>query len=238
MTARNMELRHKAFMSTRPPCNTAHVRQALSDWAVRHLRGFPWREDGTSVYEVLIAEVLLKRTTARAAARVFVDFTVRFPDLSSVVMAPLEGLEGVLGPVGLYRQRAKGLKEMARYLMKEHSGQVPDTLNDLLKVPHLGPYSARAVLSFGHDYPVAIVDTNVRRVLGRLYKHRLGEKPSVSTVQALADALLNPQNHRVFNWAWLDLGATVCRYDIPRCQACPLSDVCDYFVDHTQAVHE
>ena len=224
-------------MSTPPPCNTAHVRRALSVWAAHHLRGFPWREDGTSVYEVLIAEVLLKRTTARAAARVFVDFTVRFPDLQSIVMAPLECLEDILGPVGLYRQRAKGLKEMARYLVEEHSGHIPDTLSGLLEVPHLGPYSARAVLSFGLDSPVAIVDTNVIRVLGRLYKHRLGEKPSVPTVQALADALLNHENHRVFNWAWLDLGAMVCRYDIPRCQLCPLSDVCDYFRD-TQAVRE
>ena len=138
MTARTVELRYQASMSTLPPCNTEHVRRVLSDWAVRHLRGFPWREDGTSVYEVLIAEVLLKRTTARAAARVFVDFTVRFPDLSSVVMAPLEGLEGVLGPVGLYRQRAKGLKEMARYLMNEHSGQIPGHTKRLTESPPLG----------------------------------------------------------------------------------------------------
>ena len=216
-------------MSTRQPCNTSQVRQALSGWAARNLREFPWRARGTSVYKVLIAEVLLKRTTARAAARVFVDFVVQFPDLTSIDLAPSVDLEGALVPVGLYRQRAKGLKEMAGYLRREHGGQIPDNLPDLLKVPHLGPYSARAVLSFGYGRPVAIVDANVSRVLGRLYERRLGKEPSLTAVQALADALLDSQNHQVFNWAWLDLGATVCRYGLPKCQVCPLSDVCDYF---------
>ena len=210
------------------PHNTPEVRRAILGWAAGHLREFPWRDADTSVYEVLIAEVLLKRTTARAAARAFTGFVVQFPDFESIGAALTEEIEEALTPVGLYRQRAKGLKEMAGYLMKEHSGQVPDNLPDLLRVPHVGPYSAGAVLSFGHGRPAAIVDSNVQRVLGRLYKRQLGEAPSLSATQALADLLLDPEAHQAFNWALLDLGATVCRYDIPRCQSCPLSSLCDY----------
>ena len=169
-----------------------------------------------SAYEVLVAEVLLKRTTARAAARVFPTFICQFPDIECVRQALLEQLEAALQPVGLYRQRAKGLKEMAEYLVVKHKGQVPRGLPDLVKVPHLGPYSARAILSFGHGIPAAIVDSNVQRVLGRLYRQRLGEAPSLSDTQVLADLVLDPEHHQAFNWALLDLGATVCRYDVPR----------------------
>ena len=174
-----------------------------------------------------MAEVLLKRTTARAAARVFTTFICQFPDVGSVRRAEVEELEKVLVPVGLYRQRAKGFKELAEYLTVEHDGQVPGTLPNLLKVPHLGPYSARAIMSFGHGVPAAIVDSNVQRVLGRLYRYRLGEAPSVADTQALADLVLDPERHQAFNWALLDLGATVCRYDVPRCSSCPLAGSCD-----------
>ena len=216
-------------MSIHPPRNTSEVRRALLGWAAVHLREFPWRDRGTCVYQVLIAEVLLKRTTARAAARVFAGFITRFPDLESIEKASIEDLEGALAPVGLYRQRATGLKQMAQYLRRERGGQIPDNLPDLLKVPHLGPYSAGAVLSFGYGRPAAIVDSNVQRVLGRLYQCQLGESPTLSATQALADVLLDPEAHQVFNWALLDLGAVVCRYDVPRCRACPLSSVCEYF---------
>ena len=172
---------------------------------------------------MLIAEVLLKRTTAKAAARTYLPFIARFPDLASISEAAVEDVKQVLLPVGLYRQRAKGLKEMAAHLWKEHGGRVPDDLASLQRVPHLGPYSARAVLSFAHGRPVAVVDSNVQRVFGRLYGRRLGGAPSVADVQALADLVLPTKNHRTFNWALLDLGAMVCRYDIPRCHVCPLA---------------
>ena len=197
-------------------------------WARGHARHFPWREPGVSVYKILVAEVLLKRTTAAAAARVFPSFIARFPDPESLRRAPTGEVEEALRPVGLYRQRAKGLKEMAEYLVGEHEGRVPDSLTELEKVPHLGPYSSRAVLSFGHGRPAAIVDSNVVRVLGRVYRRRLGKSPSLSATQALADLLLDAENHQAFNWALLDLGAKVCRYGTPLCGECPLAGSCDY----------
>ena len=219
----------------RRPRNTAEVRRALLAWAADYLRDYPWRKRSVSNYEVLVAEVLLKRTTARAAARTYVSFIAQFPDLASITEAPIEEVEQALTPVGLYRQRAKGLKEMAKYLAREHGGQVPNNLTALVRVPHLGPYTARAVLSFGHGRPAAVVDSNVQRVLGRLYKRRLGQAPSLSDVQALADGLLPPGSHQTFNWALLDLGATVCRYDMPRCLVCPLARLCDYSKHHVRA---
>ena len=211
----------------RPPEVTG-VRKALLAWAADHLREFPWRDVGVSRYGVVIAEVLLKRTTAQAAARVYLAFIGRYPDFQSIWEAPVEEVEELLTPVGLYHQRAKGLKEMAEYLIRVHCGKIPDNLLDLVKVPHLGPYSARAVLSFGHGEPAAVVDSNVQRIFGRLYRGSLGDRPPLSAVQEVADLLLDTAEHRQFNWALLDLGALVCRYDRPRCSDCPLAGLCDY----------
>ena len=210
------------------PRGTAAIQRALLSWAASNQREFPWRNDRLSPYQVLIAEVLLKRTTARAAARAYGPFTASFPDLQSLRMASLSEVEQSLKAIGLYRQRARGLKEIAEYFTEQVGGHIPSDLASLLRAPHVGPYAARAVLSFGYRLPAAVVDSNVRRVYGRLFRDRLGPTPSLLHIQALADAVLPRDSHREFNWALLDLGATVCRYDKPRCGVCPLERLCSH----------
>ena len=222
------ERNHPAHAVHQRPRGTAAIQRALLSWAVSNRREYPWREEGLSPYRVLIAEVLLKRTTARAAARAYVPFIAKFPDLESLHLASNGDVEEGLVAIGLYRQRAQGLKAMAQYLLEQCGGRVPVDLASLIRVPHVGPYAARAVLSFGYRYAAAVVDSNVQRVLGRLFRRRLGPTPTLSDVQALADAILPNASHREFNWALLDLGATVCRYDSPRCAVCPLARFCDY----------
>ena len=218
----------------RRPRRAAEIQRALLSWAAANRREYPWREDCLTPYQILIAEVLLKRTTARAAARVYGSFIAKYPDLESLHSAQVGEVERHLTEVGLYRQRAQGLKEMAHYLIAQCGSQVPLDLEALLQVPHVGPYAARAVVSFGHRQPAAVVDSNVQRVLGRLFRRRLGLAPSLSSVQALADAILPNDSHRDFNWALLDLGATVCRYDKPRCNVCPLVAPCSYVKRHAR----
>lgn len=217
-------------MSTvRPnPRRLVRVRKLLLNWASANGRSYPWRTLGCSPYSVLIAEILLKRTTAQAALRVFKPFLSRFPDLEAIDQADHAAIMESLKAVGLYRQRAKGLKEMASYLIHKHDGVIPQELDALRHVPHLGPYTARAVLSFGFGVPAAVVDSNVQRVLGRLFKGTLVKNSSAAHVQDLADHLVTKTTHQQFNWAIIDLGALVCRYDRPRCKVCPLESVCDY----------
>lgn len=219
---------HRLRRPVRRPRAAAEIQHALLSWAASNRRQYPWRAEGLSPYQALIAEVLLKRTTARAAARVFGPFIAKYPAPESLHSAPAKEVEQDLAPIGLYKQRARGLKEMAQYLIVRCGGQVPLDLEALLQVPHVGPYAARAVVSFAYGQPAAVVDSNVQRVLGRLFRRRLGSAPTLSRVQALADAVLPKESHREFNWALLDLGATVCRYDRPRCSICPLVDLCSY----------
>ena len=211
----------------------AAVQDLILEWAAAHLRDYPWRDGGRTSYEVLVAEVLLKRTTATAAARVYGDFFQQFPSPQSIADAPIAAVAKALLSVGLQRQRARSFKSLADHLIRTESGQIPSSLPRLLSVPGLGAYSARAVLSFGHGIPAAILDTNVERLLHRVFLTVLPDKPSQSTLQELADQLLPASDHRDYNFALLDLGATVCRYVKPRCDECPLNSVCDYRVQHS-----
>ena len=204
------------------------LQNAVLNWATGQLREYPWRKTGRSPYEILIAEVLLKRTTATAVARIYDDFLYQFPSLQVINNVSEEELANALSRVGLHRQRAKSIKALAQYLTKAEKGNIPDDLHRLLAVPGIGEYSARAVLSFGFGLPMAVLDVNVERILARVFQDALPQRPPQSLLQELADALIARGSHRNYNLAMLDLGALVCRYVDPRCKECPLDSICDY----------
>lgn len=207
----------------------ADFLSALLSWAVERARNYPWRRNGCSPYEVLVAELLLKRTTATAAARVYEDFLNQYPSFQALAAAPEEQLAQSLATVGLQKQRAKAIKALTQYLVVAEGGQIPEDLERLLKVPGLGEYSARAVVSFGFGKPVAVVDANVERVLTRVFQSALPERPGQRALQELADALVPHESHREYNFGLLDLGALVCRYVDPLHEECPLNGICDYY---------
>lgn len=203
------------------------VRHRLLAWAAEYLRDFPWRQSVTSPYGVLIAELLLKRTTATAAARAYGPFLERYPTPRHLALSSQGELAHTLGPLGLSSQRAVAVKKLAQALT-ERQGLIPSTLATLRALPGLGDYSARAIMSFGHDIPVAVVDGNVERVIRRVFQHSISAGTSRPTFQAIADTLLPRKHHRNFNFAMLDLGSLVCRPSRPLCHICPLQRVCDY----------
>ncbi len=209
----------------------ATLQGTVFNWTVSKLRDYPWRRLKAEPYSTLLAELLLKRTTATSAARLYERFLGQFPSLEALTSASEEGLAQALSAVGLQRQRAEAIKKMATYLEQYEGGEVPCDLQRLLAVPGLGEYSARAVLSFGCGQPVAVVDANVERIYKRVFKGSLPEQVSQREIQELADTLLPKGDHRQFNFGLLDLGSLVCRYVNPRCGECPLNSICDYFAE-------
>ena len=202
--------------------------ERVLQWGGQNFSDFPWRLE-RSPYEVLVVELLLKRTTATAAARVYEDFLARFPSLQDVASAPDEELVRALSSVGLQRQRARSMKHLAAWLLSKHDGGIPSDLEDLLQVPGLGDYSATAILSFGYDIPVAILDSNVERILIRVFGNTLPPRPSWTLLREVAQHLLPREGHREYNYGLLDLGRLICRYADPRCGECPLASVCDFY---------
>ena len=196
-------------------------------WARLHVREFPWRHLKTSVFNLLMAELLLKRTTVTAAARIYGPFVSKYPSITDLAVATEDELARLLAPIGLSCQRARSIRKLALVLESQVNG-IPSTMNELRALPGIGEYTAQAVMSFGHGVPVAIVDGNVERVIGRVFQTLLKSSSDGNTIRRIASDLLPKEHHRSFNFALIDLGSVVCRPANPRCKDCPLQDLCDY----------
>lgn len=203
-------------------------RQSLLKWWSTNKRYYPWRHEDLSPYEVLIAEVLLRRTTATAAETSYRQILAKYPDIQSIADARASALEKALSRLGLQKQRALGLKQMASHLCEKENCSIPEDLDGLIAIPHIGPYAARAVLSFAYKKPSAVVDGNVIRVYNRFFSGLLPHEANLNIFQAVADIMLHRKRHRDFNFALLDLGALICRPSHPMHKVCPVQGLCNF----------
>jgi len=192
----------------------------LLDWATGALRDLPWRRT-RDPWAVLVAEVMLQQTQVERVVPHWQRWTRRWPTPSSLDAEPLAEVLREWQGLG-YPRRARNLHLAATVVVDRHSGVVPTTLPELLGLPGVGPYTARAVLAFAHDADVGVLDTNTGRVLARLAGRRLGP----AEAQALADAAVPSGEGWRWNQAMLDLGATVCTKRTPDCTACPVVGGC------------
>ena len=181
---------------------------------------------------MLIAEILLKKTTAGAVERFIPVFLARYPDPCSINKSTVEELKDLLAPLGLSMQRAVQIKNLAGALIRDHKGQVPSQLTQLLELPGVGPYIASAVRCYAFGGIEAPVDTNVARIIVRLHgispsRHEARRSPEV---WELASELVGQDTKTVreINWALLDLGAQICTAREPNCIRCPLIGECRF----------
>jgi A/G-specific adenine glycosylase len=202
------------------------VVQRLLRWGRQNIRDFPWRRNRTP-YSVLVAEIILRRTTAKAACRVYETFLKRYPNIGALSRANVVELEELLSPIGYHKRRALILKEVAQFIVSIYSGTIPDKKEALEKIPHIGQYISGAILSLGYGIPSSMVDSNLQRILQRVFSRALPIRNRRRHVIEIAEAIVPKEEHELFNFAMLDLGALVCRYNKKACQECPLSDVCD-----------
>jgi len=204
------------------------LRHLVARFAARSLRGFPWRKR-TTPYRVLVAELMLQRTGAAQVTPVFERFVNRFPGLEAAAQAKPAALARVLFPLGR-TDRHRLFRKAFRYIATQHKGRVPKRLDQLLKVPAVGPYTARAVLCFAFRQRVGLLDPNVYRLLRRVFGI-MSEKKRFHTDGELWQVVdgLAPKTHvRTFNWALLDIASTLCRTREPRCGECSLISLCKH----------
>lgn len=204
-------------------------QRALLKWYSPGRRRFAWRDGKRNAYEILVAEVMLRKTDATKAAQVYLFFLHKYPDPERLSMAVESELKHDIRLLGI-ADRARLLKQMAQRIVKEHRGRVPLDFARLVRLPGVGPYTANAVLCFASHRGVPLVDTNVIRVLSRVFsfqseRQRARDDPKV---WRFAASLVPKGKAITYNRALLDLGATICRRRDPQCPICPLRDICDY----------
>jgi A/G-specific adenine glycosylase len=199
----------------------------LLEWFRRHGRSYPWREN-TEPYRVLIAEIMLQRTRADQVLPVYRSFLEKFPDPTFLAEAKPEEIEEVFAKLGL-KWRAEKVKNLARVLVSEYDGRIPDTRKGLLSLPGVGEYAADAVLCFAYGRNATVIDANVCRVIERLFGLKpIGEARRDLRFRRAAQRLVPKRKARELNWAIIDLAAIICTPKNPKCDKCPLEEVCLY----------
>lgn len=213
---------------TEPPMEEIRRFQSIvMCWASQgNLRHLPWREGRPSAYAVLVAEVLLKRTTAKQVAAVYPEFLRIFPCASDLANASLARVKSMISPLGL-PSRANHLIQIAR-AMTSH----PEVLTNkeaLEALPGVGPYVAGATQCFAWGKAEALIDTNTVRLVGRFFGYPYDESSHRDRVfRQLLERVLLEDDPIVFNRAMLDLAAGLCHSRKPECRSCPLRPHCHY----------
>jgi A/G-specific adenine glycosylase len=180
----------------------------------------------TDPYLVLVSETLLQQTQISRGGPAWVRFTAEFPTVQSLAAATPAAVLRAWQGLG-YNRRAINLQRAARIVVGELGGALPRDVAGLERLPGVGPYTARAVASIAYRIPTGAVDTNVRRVLGRVLA---GDPAGLAPrdLQAAADELVDPARPDAWTHALMDIGSTLCRPTRPLCPDCPVAAVCRY----------
>lgn len=207
---------------------TQHIRRALLDWYDAHRRDLAWRAgpgEASDPYRVWLSEIMLQQTTVVTVGSYFGEFMARWPDVTALARANLDEVLVAWQGLGYYA-RARNLHKCARVIAEEYEGRFPDTVEGLLKLPGIGPYTARAIAAIAFDKAAMPVDGNIERVTARLFNIETPLPQGKPEIAAKAETFTSDDRPGDFAQAMMDLGATVCTPKSPKCLLCPLADFC------------
>jgi A/G-specific adenine glycosylase len=201
---------------------------ALLAWYDRHRRDLPWRAAPGArpdPYRVWLSEIMLQQTTVVTVAPYFDRFVARWPSVSALAAAALDEVLHHWQGLGYYA-RARNLHACAKAVVERHGGRFPDNVAGLRTLPGIGDYTAAAIAAIAFDRREAAVDSNVERVVARLFAVREAVTAAKARLRVLAGGLVPAQRAGDFAQAMMDLGATICTPRRPRCVLCPWRDWC------------
>ena len=200
----------------------------LLEWYDKNKRELPWRtESPRDPYKVWVSEIMLQQTRVEAVKAYYTNWMEHFPTIP--VLAAAEEDDVVRQWQGLgYYSRARNLHTAVREVMETYGGKIPETREEIRKLKGVGDYTAGAILSMAYGKRETAVDGNVLRVFARIYniEENILSAKVKKEITELVKARQDPLRPGDFNEALMDLGSTVCIPGQPRCEACPLCNVC------------
>ncbi|AEE47624.1 A/G-specific adenine glycosylase [Cellulomonas fimi] len=206
----------------------AALRTPVVAWFEEHARDLPWRAADRTPWGVLVSEVMLQQTPVVRVEPAWRAWMRRWPGPADVAAASTADVLRAWDRLG-YPRRALRLQECARAVVERHGGDVPDDEAALLALPGVGSYTAAAVRAFAFGRRSVVLDTNVRRVLARAAAGAALPAPAQTVAEVrLAASFVPADDAGAARWAAasMELGALVCTARAPRCDACPVRDVC------------
>ncbi|MBI2415415.1 MAG: A/G-specific adenine glycosylase [Candidatus Kerfeldbacteria bacterium] len=209
------------------------LRKNLLNWYGHCGRNLPWRQTHNP-YRILISEVMLQQTQVDRVRQRYRQWLQQFPTVQHLATAPTAAVLRAWSGLG-YNRRALALQHTAKMIVAHYHGKFPQTIAELQTLPGIGRYTASAIAAFAFAQPVAIMDTNVKRVLGRILLgwRRLAElRDDNAAAWALTEQVVPTGTTAYnFNQGLMDFGALVCTAKAPRCPTCPMRRFCKSYPD-------
>jgi len=204
-------------------------RQRLLTWYQRHGRDLPWRKT-SDPYHILVSEIMLQQTQVDRVLPKYTEWLMKYPSLAALATASEDEVAAAWYPLG-YNIRPRRLQAIAREAVSRYGGQLPADEQTLLSFKGIGAYTAGAIRSFAFRQRAAILDTNVARVLFRVFVGRGDAKSHAMKrhLWTLSESLVPVRQVFDFNQALMDLGALVCVARNPKCLVCPMTKNCKAF---------
>ena len=204
------------------------IAPSIISWFAANARDLPWRRPGFSAWGTLVSEVMLQQTPVVRVIPRLQEWLDRWPDPAALAAVPSGDAVRAWNRLG-YPRRALNLHAAAVAITEQHGGLVPEDVPSLLALPGVGDYTARAVAAFAYGERHPIVDTNVRRVIARAVDGDAEAGPASTRRDLAAMEALLPESDadaRAVNAGVMELGAIVCTARSPRCDDCPITDLC------------
>ena len=208
------------------PPDRRRFRQRLLTWYRRHGRDLPWRKTNDP-YHILVSEVMLQQTQVDRVLPKYAEWLDKYPSMHVLAAAPDDEVSKAWYPLG-YNIRPRRLQSIARESVEKYGGQLPSDEATLLSFKGIGAYTAGAIRSFAFRERAAILDTNVARVLFRVFVAK-GDPKSHQLKRhlwTLSETLVPVRDVYDFNQALMDFGAMVCVARNPKCLICPMKKGC------------
>jgi A/G-specific adenine glycosylase len=202
-------------------------QQRLLKWYASHGRDLPWRKT-SDPYHILVSEVMLQQTQVDRVVPKYLQFLDRYPSLQELALAPVNQVKQIWYPLG-YNIRPERLHSIACETVERYGGILPNDHEQLLSFKGIGRYTAGAIRSFAFNEDAPILDTNVMRVLHRVFIGRGNPLKQKVRLWKLAEALIPPGRGYDFNQAIMDFGALCCTARTPSCQGCTMKPICRTF---------
>lgn len=206
------------------------IENELFAWWNRNARDLPWRFGRTTPWGVLISEVMSQQTQMSRVVPYWLAWMEVWPDAASLAGASTAEVITAWGRLG-YPRRALRLQECARVVAQQYDNELPRTYDELLALPGIGDYTASAVMSFAFGGRIAVIDTNIRRVLSRVFLGVESHGGSATRQERELAARVLPKDAKAsvtWNQSVMELGAVVCTAKNPLCEQCPLADSCTF----------
>ena len=213
------------------------ITKELINWYQLNKRNLPWRNTNDP-YAIWISEIMLQQTRVEAVIHYYNRFMKEIPNIESLAHIKEDALLKLWEGLGYY-SRARNLQKAARKLLDAGKNTLPNTKEELLKLPGIGAYSAGAILSIAYKIPTIAIDGNVYRVIGRVYEIDTPiNKPSAYKVYAsIVEKNLSKEYPSEFTQSFMDLGSLICTPKNPDCKNCPLNKKCLSYKKKTQDLY-